>query len=174
MCAYLAKHGQAQVLSVDYRLAPNTFSPRFGRHAGVVEALLAQGVDPRNVVFGGDSAGGGLTLATLVAIRDKGLPQPAGAFLFSLTDLSCSGETMRTQARADAMFEPPGSAPRRPRFMGGSARQHTAGVPLVLPTSAGLPPLMFHASEHEILLDDSRPTPCQGTATGRAKRTAPS
>lgn len=157
VCAYLAKIGPLKVLSVDYRMAPEHVFPA-AVDDGVAwwKALLAQGIDPKKVVFGGDSAGGGLTLATLIAARDQGLPMPAGAFLFSpWADLSCSGETMKTQAKADVMFDP-AALPQAAAF-------YLAGKPTTTPLAsplfadlAGLPPLMIHASEHEVLLDDSR------------------
>ncbi|HET8871762.1 MAG TPA: alpha/beta hydrolase [Aquabacterium sp.] len=157
VCAYLAKHGQAQVLSVDYRMAPeHVFPAAIDDAVAWWEALLSQGTDPCNVVFGGDSAGGGLTLATLLAARDKGLPMPAGAFLFSpWTDLSCSGDTMKTMSRADVMFDPQALPQAAAFYLAG----RPANTPLASPLFAdltGLPPLMIHASEHEILLDDSR------------------
>ena len=130
------------------------------------QALLAQGIDPANVVFGGDSAGGGLTLATLIAARDQGLPLPAGAFLFSpWTDLSCSGDTMRTQAKADAMFEPQALPQAAAFYLSGQPANTPLASPLFADLS-GLPPLMFHASEHEILLDDSRRTHAKAQQQG--------
>lgn len=156
-CAYLAKTAQARVLSVDYRMAPESPFP-----AAVDDAvawwkeLLAQGVDPGEVVFSGDSAGGGLALACMLAARQQGLPLPAGALLYSpWTDLSCSGETMRTKATDDVMFEP--------RLLPEAAALYLAGRPGTEPLAsplfadlAGLPELFIFASEHEVLLDDSR------------------
>ncbi|MGE5451588.1 MAG: alpha/beta hydrolase [Acidobacteriota bacterium] len=156
VCAYLAKTAQAQVLSVDYRMAPEHVFPA-AIEDGVAwwKALLAQGIDPKKVMFGGDSAGGGLTLAVLVAARDAGLPMPAGAVLFSpWTDLSCSGDSMRTQAQADVMFDPQALPQAAQFYLAGKP----ANTPLASPLFAdlqGLPPLMIHASEHEVLLDDS-------------------
>ncbi len=156
VCAYLAKSAQAQVLSVDYRLAPeHVFPAAIDDGVAWWKALLDQGMDPSKVVFGGDSAGGGLTLAVLIAARDQGLPMPAGAVLFSpWTDLSCSGESMRSQAKADVMFEPPALPQAAQFYLAG----RPATTPLASPLFAdlkGLPPLMIHASEHEVLRDDS-------------------
>lgn len=155
-CAYLARAAQARVLSVDYRMAPEHVFP-----AAVDDAvawwrtLLDQGIAPQEVVVAGDSAGGGLALACLVAARDQGLPLPAGAVLFSpWTDLSCSGDTMRSLAKADVMFNPESLPEAAALYLAGQP----ATTPLASPLFAdlhGLPPLMIHASEHEILLADS-------------------
>lgn len=155
-CAYLARTAQARVLSVDYRMAPEHVFPAAVDDAVAWWAeLLQQGVDPKDVVFAGDSAGGGLTLACLVASRDKGLPLPAGAILFSpWSDLSCSGETMKTLADADVMFNPHLLPEAAALYLAGKP----ADTPLASPLFAdlrGLPPLMIHASRHEILLADS-------------------
>lgn len=155
-CAYLARTAQARVLSVDYRMAPEHVFPAAVDDAVAWWAeLLQQGVDPKDVVFAGDSAGGGLVLACLVASRDKGLPLPAGAILFSpWSDLSCSGETMKTLADADVMFNPHSLPEAAALYLAGKP----ADTPLASPLFAdlrGLPPLMIHASKHEILLADS-------------------
>ena len=155
-CAYLARTAEAQVLSVDYRLAPeNVFPAAVDDALAWWKALLAQGIDPKTVVFAGDSAGGGLTLACLLAAKAEGLPLPAGAVLFSpWTDLSCSGETMKTQADADVMFNPESLPEAAALYLAGQP----ANTPLASPLFgdlAGLPPLLIYASEHEILLSDS-------------------
>jgi epsilon-lactone hydrolase len=155
-CAYLARTAQARVLSVDYRMAPEHVFPAAVNDAVAWwKELLDQGFKPSEVVFAGDSAGGGLALACMLAAREQGLPLPAGAVLFSpWTDLSCSGETMRTNADADVMFNP--------ESLPDAAALYLAGQPNTTPLASplfgelqGLPPLMTHASEHEILLADS-------------------
>lgn len=156
LCAYMARTAQARVLSVDYRMAPeNIFPAAVDDAVAWWKALLAQGVKPEDVVFSGDSAGGGLALACLVAARDQGLPMPAGAVLFSpWADLSCSGETMKTLADADVMFNPHSLPEAAALYLAGKP----ATTPLASPLFAdlkGLPPLMIHASRHEILLADS-------------------
>ena len=107
------------------------------------------------MVFAGDSAGGGLALACLVASRDQGLPLPAGAVLFSpWSDLTCSGDTMKSLADVDVMFNPESLPEAAALYLNGKP----ANTPLASPLFAdlkGLPPLMIHASKHEILLADS-------------------
>ncbi len=155
-CAYLARTAQARVLSVDYRLAPeNAYPAAVDDAVAWWKALLELGTRPQDVVFAGDSAGGGLALACMVAARDQGLPLPAGAVLFSpWTDLSCSGETMKTLADADVMFNPESLPEAAALYLAGQP----ANTPLASPLFAdlkGLPPTMIHASKHEILLADS-------------------
>ncbi|HIV73318.1 MAG TPA: alpha/beta hydrolase [Candidatus Aquabacterium excrementipullorum] len=155
-CAYLARTAQARVLSVDYRMAPeNPFPAAVDDAVAWWKELLAQGINPANVVFAGDSAGGGLALACLLASRQQGLPLPAGALLFSpWADLSCSGETMKTKAKDDVMFNPHLLPEAAALYLKG----HSAKDPLVSPVFGdltGLPELFIFASEHEILLSDS-------------------
>jgi acetyl esterase/lipase len=155
-CGYLARRAKARVLSVDYRLAPENAFPAAAEDAVAWwKELLSQGINPQEVVFAGDSAGAGLALACLVAARDRGLPLPAGALLFSpWADLSCSGETMQTQAKADVMFNPHLLPQAADLYLQG----HAATDPLASPLFAdltGLPDMLVFASEHEILLSDS-------------------
>jgi monoterpene epsilon-lactone hydrolase len=155
-CAYLARTAEARVLSVDYRMAPeNVFPAAVDDAVAWWKELLKQGTRPQEVVFAGDSAGGGLALACMVAARDLGLPLPAGAVLFSpWSDLSCSGETMKTLANAEVMF----NADLLPEAAALYLNGKPADTPLASPLFAdlkGLPPLMIHASKHEILLSDS-------------------
>lgn len=155
-CAYLARRSQARVLSVDYRMAPEHACP-----AAVEDAvnwwkeLLAQGVRPEDVVFAGDSAGGGLALSTAICARDQGLPLPAGLLLFSpWTDLSCSGETMRTQAKADVMFNPHLLPQAAQLYLQGRSNTDPIASPLFA-NLQGLPEMLIFASEHEVLSADS-------------------
>lgn len=156
VCAYLARTAQARVLSVDYRMAPeNPFPAAVHDAVAWWKELLRQGTNPQHVVFAGDSAGGGLALACLLSARDQGLPLPAGALLFSpWTDLTCSGDTMKTLAKADVMF----NANQLPEAAAIYLNKHPATDPLASPLFGdlhGLPELFILASAHEILLSDS-------------------
>lgn len=156
LCTHLARAARARVCSVGYRLAPEHPHPAAVDDAtAVYRALLADGIEPARTALGGDSAGGGLTLAALVALRDAGDPLPAAAICISpWTDLSISGESVRTRADADPMLgEAQLELMSRLYLAGGDPRSPTAS-PLFADLS-GLPPLLVQVGTAEVLLDDS-------------------
>ncbi|MBI5335669.1 MAG: alpha/beta hydrolase [Burkholderiales bacterium] len=156
VCSYLARVAQAQVLSVDYRLAPeHPFPAAVDDALAWYRKLLDDGIRPENLVIAGDSAGAGLALATLLAARDAGLPMPACALLFSpWVDLACAGETMQTLAKADVMFQPHLLPQAAALYLDGRAADEPLASPLYGDLH-GLPPMLIHASNHEVLLADS-------------------
>jgi monoterpene epsilon-lactone hydrolase len=146
----------AKVISVDYRLAPEHPYPAAVDDAlAAYEALLQSGVDASNIVFAGESAGGGLAVATLIDARDHGLPLPAAAFVMSpMTDLTLAGRTMETRREADPLFTRELLQERVNDYTAGQ----DAALPLMSPIFAdlsGLPPLIIQAGTHEVLLDDA-------------------
>lgn len=155
MCSYLSRIAKADVLSVDYRLAPEHPCP-----AAVEDALawyreLLTRIPASQILIGGDSAGGGLALACLQQAREAGLPMPAGIVLFSpWVDLACSGETMQTRARAEVMFTADSLGQAAALYLNGRAMQDPLASPLYADLS-GLPPLLIYASRDEILLSDA-------------------
>lgn len=154
--SYLAKVSQASVLIVDYRLAPeNPYPAAVDDAVAWYAEMIGQGVPPEKLIVAGDSAGGGLAVACLLAARQRGLPMPAGTLLFSpWVDLACLGETYKTMAKADVMF----TAESVPRAAALYLNGVDPGDPLASPLYAdlgGLPPMQIFASRHEILLADS-------------------
>jgi acetyl esterase/lipase len=156
MVAALARGAKARALVIDYRLAPEHPFP-----AAVEDAckayrwLLAQGVAPETITVAGDSAGGGLTLALLLSLRDAGDPMPAGAALLSpWTDLAMSGWTHVTHGKIDPMLSVEGALLATRHYLQGASPTDPLASPLY-GRYEGLPPLLIHVGGNEILLDDS-------------------
>ena len=106
LAAQIGRRTRATVISVDYRLAPEHPYPAAVDDAlAAYEALLHNGTAPSDIAFAGESAGGGLAIATLVNARDHGLPLPAAAFVMSpYADLTLSGTTIETKSKADPLL----------------------------------------------------------------------
>jgi len=147
----------ARVLGLDYRLAPEFPFPAALHDAlAAYRWLLAQGVAPERLMLAGDSAGGGLALATLLALRDAGVPLPAGAMLLSpWTDLTGGGASISSRAAAEPMLGIEMLLECAAFYRGST----DAKEPLVSPHFGdfhGLPPLLIQVGDAEILLDDSK------------------
>ncbi len=152
----LSRAAGARVFALDYRLAPeHPFPAALNDALNGYRYLLDCGISPGKIVIGGDSAGGGLTVATLLAIRDAGLPLPSAAFCLSpWTDLSCTGASLKTNEKADPML----SSRSIDKLAGAYYGSASPTNPLVSPIYgdlSGLPPLLIYVSNTEILLDDS-------------------
>jgi epsilon-lactone hydrolase len=156
LAAELARRAGGRALSVGYRLAPEHPYPAavedgLAAYAG----LLESGVSPARVLVAGDSAGGGLAVATLLAARDRGLPQPAAVAVFSpWADISRSGASMRTKDGTDPLFSYDAMGWYAGRYMPNGDRSAPLASP-VFATLAGLPPLLIQVGSHEVLLDDA-------------------
>lgn len=142
-------------LIFEYRLAPeHAFPAAIDDSIAAYEWLLRQGKAASDIVFAGDSAGGGLCLATLLAVREKALPMPAAAVALSpWTDLTCSGRSY--VQNATRCLSPEGTWTAFSRLYAGT---HDPALPLISPLFGnlnGLPPLLIYAGADEILLDDS-------------------
>lgn len=153
----IALAAKARVLSVDYALAPeNPFPAAVKDAVKAYRWLLDQGQKPEQIALAGDSAGGGLAAATLLAAREEGLPLPAGAALISpWSDLTCATGSYETRAEADPMIMPEGIRELANIYLTGADPRD----PLASPNFgnlAGLPPLLIQVGDDEVLLDDSR------------------
>jgi epsilon-lactone hydrolase len=156
LASQIGRRTRAKVISVDYRLAPEHPYPAAVDDAlAAYEALLRGGTAPSDIAFAGESAGGGLAVATLVNARDHGLPLPAAAFVMSpYADLTLAGASMKTKREADPLFIPEAFPPRVADYTSGQ----DAALGLISPIFAdlsGLPPLIIQAGTHELLLDDA-------------------
>jgi epsilon-lactone hydrolase len=152
----LASGAEIPLFALDYRLAPEHCFPAAVDDA--VEAyrrLLMDGIPAGQIVIAGDSAGGGLALATLCSLRDHGDKLPAGAVLFSpWTDLAATGDTLRTNDARDPMFYGDGIAKAARFYLGDMPGTNPLASPLYADLRE-LPPLLIQASDIEVLLDDS-------------------
>lgn len=170
MLSRLASGTGGRALSVDYRLAPEEPFPAAPTDAlNAYRWLLDQGVAPTRIVVAGDSAGGGLAMGLLVAARDAGLPQAAGAALMSpWVDLTNSGATVFANAAIDPILSPLVLQHWATLYAGDSLAD-----PLASPLFAdlgGLAPIAIQVGEREVLLDDAvrlteRVVAAGGTAT---------
>jgi monoterpene epsilon-lactone hydrolase len=156
LASQVGRRTHAKVISVDYRLGPEHPYPAAVDDALAAYAALVQnGVAPSDVVFAGESAGGGLAVATLVNARDHGLPLPAAAFAMSpYADLTLAGTTMETRRALDPLLSLEALQARVPDYTAGQ----DAALGLISPIFAdlsGLPPLLIQAGTHEVLLDDA-------------------
>ncbi len=153
----IAEGAQARVFSVDYRLAPeHPFPAARDDCLGAYEWIFGQGIPASDVAFIGESAGGGLVLATLLAARDKGLPLPSCAVAMSpWVDLTNSGESQKYNREPDAMI-PPGLLETWGELYLAGADPADPGASPLFGDVAGLPPMFLLVGSTEVLLDDAR------------------
>jgi epsilon-lactone hydrolase len=156
LASQVGRRTDAKVISVDYRLAPEHPYPAAVDDAfAAYEALLQDGIAASDIVFAGESAGGGLAIATLVNARDRGLPLPAAAFAMSpYADLTLAGATIDSKREVDPLLGREALQARVPDYTAGQ----DAALGLISPIFAdlsGLPPLIIQAGTHEVLLDDA-------------------
>ena len=156
LASQVGRRTGAKVYSVDYRLAPEHPYPAAVDDAlATYEALLKDGTAPSDIVLAGESAGGGLVVATLVGARDRGLPLPAAAYVMSpYTDLTLAGASIETKRDADPLLSRELLEPRVTDYTAGQ----DPALGLISPIFAdlsGLPPLLIQVGSHEVLLDDA-------------------
>lgn len=154
--ARLSADSSVAVLALDYRLAPeDPFPAALDDAIAAFDWLTGRGIDAGHIVVAGDSAGGGLTIATLAALRDRGVTAAAGVALSPWADLTCMNATHATLADADPMVEP---GPLR-AYAELYANGHALDDPQLSPglgDLADLPPVLIQVGGLEVLLDDSR------------------
>lgn len=145
-----------QVLPLDYRLAPEHPFPAAVEDArAAYEWLLEQGLESQQVIVAGDSAGGGLALALLLALREAGRPLPAAAVCLSpWTDLTGSGASRTSMAKRDYVLEPADLQRSAALYLDGADARSPLASPL-FGDLRGLPPMLIQVGSDEILLDDA-------------------
>ena len=157
LIAQIAVASGCRVLAINYRLAPeHRFPAALDDALAAYGWMLGQGLTPGNVAFAGDSAGGNLVLAAMLALRERGLPLPIAAVLMSpWTDLAATGTSYVTRAEVDPIHQRPMILALAKNYLGG---QGDPCDPLVSPLYAdlaGLPPLLIQVGDRETVLDDS-------------------
>ncbi|MDX2283994.1 MAG: alpha/beta hydrolase [Bacteroidia bacterium] len=153
----IAQAAGARCLLIDYRLAPEHPFPAGLEDAALAyQYLLQQGYAPHEIAIAGDSAGGGLSLALLLSLRELGVPLPAACVCMSpWVDLTFSGESAKTFASQDPIVLVPQVRGWADVYAGRYALEHPMISPLYADLS-GLPPVLIQASDSEVLTDDAR------------------
>ncbi|MBI2914121.1 MAG: alpha/beta hydrolase [Chloroflexi bacterium] len=156
MVSRIARAAGARALAIAYRLAPeNPFPAAVEDAVAAYRWLLAGGERPAGIVIAGDSAGGGLTVATLVALRQAGEPLPAaGVCLSPWVDMEGLGESMTSRAEVDPMVQREALLQSAKAYLGGADPRSPLAAPLYADLT-GLPPLLIQVGTAETLLDDA-------------------
>ena len=156
LAAAIGIAAEAVVILPDYRLAPEHPFPAAVEDAvAVYRAMLADGISPGRIAIAGDSAGGGLTVATLIALHDAGVALPAaGVCLSPWTDLTCAGKSYATRAAADPIVKHASITEMATAYLAGRDPKTPLASPLFADLR-GLPPLLIQVGDAEVLLDDA-------------------
>lgn len=156
LAANLGRAAGVETYAIDYRLAPeHPFPAAVDDASTAYRALIEQGIDHGRIVIAGDSAGGGLTVSTLLKLRDEGVQLPAAAVVFSpWADLACDSATMEGKSAEDPALTPEGLREMAGLYAPGGDRTHPLASP-VNADLAGLPPLLIQVGSAEILLADA-------------------
>jgi epsilon-lactone hydrolase len=167
LAAAIGRAAGTSTVLLDYRLAPeHPFPAAVDDAVAAYQWLLARGLSSDRIVVAGDSAGGGLTVALLLALRERGMAQPAGGVCISpWVDLTCSGASYATKAATDPIVTRDGVAAMAQAYAG--TRDFKG--PLVSPLFAdlrGLPPLLVQVGSEEVLLDDAAGLSARARAAG--------
>ena len=156
MVGAIADAAQARAFIVDYRLAPETIFPGAVDDAvAAYKGLLDNGEKAEKIIIAGDSAGGGLTMATLVSLKEQGIELPAAAVCLSpWADLTFTGDSMIVKDKVDAMLSRDSLSWFAGQYLAGQDAAHPLASPIFADLS-GLPPLLIQVGSQEVLLDDA-------------------
>ena len=157
LISHIAKATNIRCLAVDYRLAPeNPFPAAVQDASSAYEWLISDVTSPRKIVIGGDSAGGGLAVATLLDLKSRGVPLPAAAVCLSpWCDLELSGDSYKTKIEEDPLVD----IKQIPAFVNAYLGKANPKSPLANPlfgNLSGLPPMLVQVGSAEVLLDDAK------------------
>ena len=157
LAAHISKESGARVLLIDYRLAPeHPFPAALEDAITAYRWLLESGLSGKSIAIAGDSAGGGLALATAISIRDAGDPLPSSiACVAPWTDLCLTGDSIKTKSDVDPLVKAQSAEAWAKNYIG----ENDPSNPLISPLYAnlkGLPPFLIHVGTDDMLLDDSR------------------
>lgn len=157
LASHMAREAGVVAMLPEYRLAPeHPFPAAIDDAVAVYRGLLESGIEPQNIIISGDSAGGGLSVATLLALRHAGDPLPAATVLLSpFLDVTGSGESAKTRADRDPWFDVNDLEVVARYYCPDESRWRDPLVSPVFANVAGLPPTLIHVGDDEILLSDS-------------------
>ena len=157
LTANLVRRTGVRAISLDYRLAPeHPFPAAIDDCVAAFRALLDSGISPASIVFAGDSSGGGLTVTTCLAARERGLPMPAAIAAFSAAlDHTRSGATISTKQGVDPVLSRAGMNFTGEMYLGGHNPNQPLLAPAVQADLTGFPPILLQVGTNELLLDDS-------------------
>jgi monoterpene epsilon-lactone hydrolase len=167
----IARAAGSALFAPEYRLAPeHPYPAALDDALGAYRGLLAEGYTPEKIIVAGDSAGGGLAAALLVAIKEAGLLQPAGAWLISpWADLALEGSTAVSKANEDHLLDREGLLKRAADYLAGEDARTPLASPIYADLS-GIAPLMITVGSAEILLDDAFRLAARAAAAGTSVR----